>query len=293
MSPALCRSLLSRLAGTAIPARWFFESARIHIAPEPCHAPVHIEIVSHCWQYSRLLAYQLTSLVDHPPDNARITMTVFYSEDDIDTGALLDWFAPQQPVNVTWNFQVLPRQQLFRRSVGRNLAALASTADWVWFTDCDMTFQSSCLDHLAAALVGRTDALVYPAVEAKTDVYSDEDEVTRNSLATPAHLRIEAERFRAYPVTRATGPLQITHGDVARARGYCKDVSCYQQAHEHFQKATEDRVFRWLLGTPGIPIDVPGVCRVQHASKGRYEGRPERARWRRRVRQWQHAWRHR
>jgi len=29
-------------------------------------------------------------------------------------------------------------------------------------------------------------------------------------------------------------------------------------------------MFRWLLGTPGLAVDIDGVCRVQHVQKGRY-----------------------
>ena len=47
--------------------------------------PMHLEIVSHCWHYSRLLTYQLSSLVLHPPTEVAVTVTVFLAEEDEDT----------------------------------------------------------------------------------------------------------------------------------------------------------------------------------------------------------------
>ena len=236
----------------------------------PRSGALSIEIVSHCWGYSRLLAYQLTSLIDHPITDARVRMTVFHSTEDTETVKLLEFIAQHEVPNVTWNWQVLPKEHLFRRSIGRNQAALSSDADWVWFTDCDMTFQANCLDSLNAALQGRQDALVHPHIESKTDAYAADSASVPNALETPQLLRVDNTDFVHHIVTRATGPLQITHGDTARAVGYCSDVAFYQKPQPSWQKADEDRMFRWLLGTPGVAIDVDGACRVQHIEKGRY-----------------------
>ena len=37
-----------------------------------------------------------------------------------------------------------------------------------------------------------------------------------------------------------------------------------------FAKCHEDTAFRWLLGTQGSPVPVPGVARIRHQAKGRY-----------------------
>jgi hypothetical protein len=71
---------------------------------------------------------------------------------------------------------------------------------------------------------------------------------------------------------RATGPLQIVHGDVARAVGYCDTLKYYQKPSANFAKCYEDRAFRWLLRSDGVPLDVPGVYRLRHIHKGRYTG---------------------
>lgn len=218
-------------------------------------------------------------------------MTVFYGKEDEATVRLLEFIEAHKIPNVNWNWQALPPPQLFRRAIGRNRAAKASTADWVWFTDCDLTFQAGCLDSLSTALQARQEALLYPHTESKTDVYSDDDVVTENAIETPELLHVEPDAFVAWPVTRATGPLQITHGDVARAVGYCDAVDFYQQPSDHWEKAVEDRMFRFLLGSQGTPIDVKGVCRIQHAVKGRYRENSRSSTLRKRIRAIQHRFR--
>jgi len=261
---------LGLLAGGPLPARRLYPAPPPLESRTPARGRLSIEIVSHCWRYSRLLAYQLTSLVDHAVWEADVTVTLFHATEDVATVRLLAFFAEFSPANVTWRWRVLPPPMLFRRAIGRNLAAKASTADWLWFTDCDLTFQPDCLDSLNTALQGRRDSLVYPRVESKTDAYAAPGDAPGNELATPRLLRLDPSDFVQHAVSRATGPLQIVHGDVARAVGYCDSIAHYQRPVPRFAKCTEDRVFRWLLDTSGTPVDVDGVCRVQHVEKGRY-----------------------
>lgn len=292
----LGRRALNLLASTPLPAHWFYPAPPAEHLRAQRTGKLSIEIVSHCWGYSRLLAYQLTSLIDNPIKDARVRMTVYYGEEDTSTVQLLDFVAQHDVDNVTWNWQAMPKEQLFRRAIGRNIAAKATDADWIWFTDCDMTFQHNCLDSLNTALQGRQDALVYPRIESKTDAYTEGDD-SPNALEAPELLRADTEAFVPHSITRATGPLQITHGDVARAVGYCADVPFYQQPQERWQKTYEDRMFRWLLGTPGVAIDVDGVCRVQHVDKGRYAGSGDAntlsSSVRKRIRTWQDGMRKR
>ena len=284
--------LLKILAGSPVPAFWFYKGVLPRSDRQARSGKLTIEIVSHCWRYSRLLSYQLDSLIRHPIDNARVVMTVFYSAEDTSTSDLLSLAASRSVSNVEWNWQALPKEQLFRRSIGRNVAALNSSADWIWFTDCDQTFQSGCIDNLNEALQGRTDALVYPEIEFRTQAYGKEDLINQNTLEKAELLQAPMDRFQPYPVKRATGPLQITHGDVARHNGYCADVPFYQQPATQFQKATEDRVFRWLLGTQGEPVSIDGVYRIQHVEKGRYTNKGFKTRLRKQLRRLQYRLKH-
>ncbi len=264
--------LLRVAASGWLPGRWFRAPL-----PEPgersaATGHLQLEVVSHCWQYAHFLIYQLSSLVRFPPRKATVTMTVYYSPEDSDTAALLDYFGAMDIPGIVWNWCPMPRQALFRRAIGRNQAALDTQADWIWFTDCDLMFRRGCLDALADTLQGRRDALVYPRVERVTGLLAAEDPMLNPDLDRYRLVDVDDTQFIEYPRTRATGPLQITHGDVARAVGYCDRLRYYQRPSPVWCKAYEDRAFRWLLGSQGVPLDIPGVYRIRHAAKGRYTG---------------------
>jgi hypothetical protein len=260
-------------AGGLLPARWFLPSLPTLEERAARTGRLSLEIVSHCWGYAHLLAYQLSSLVLYPPARLDVTMTVFHSREDTETVALLDFFGAMPVAGLHWNWQALDKGRLFRRAIGRNLAARATACDWVWFTDCDVVFHAGCLDGLAEALQGRRDPLVFPREEWRSELLEPSDEMLR-AAATPRVVDIDVTRFAPWQRGRATGPLQITHGDVARGVGYCASLRLYQRPSRSWAKAHEDRAFRWLLRSQGVPIEVPGVYRIRHLSKGRYHGNP-------------------
>lgn len=278
-------------AGGWIPASWFEPDlpAREKRATRTGH--LKLEVVSHCWNYSHFLVYQLSSLVLFPPQKLDVTMTVFYSPEDIRTAELLSFFENQNVPGVTWNWQPVSRQELFRRGIGRNRAALATQADWVWFTDCDLMFREHCLNTLAEVLQGRSDALLFPEQERTTDLLADDNPMLRAGSSGLQVLDIDTTSFSTRKITKATGPLQIAHGDVCRAVGYCRNIGLYQKPVESFAKCHEDRAFRWLLRSQGEPITVPGVYRIRHVAKGRYSGSETRSKFRTWMRIWQSRWR--
>lgn len=277
-------------ASGLVPARWFLPHLPSRERRTPFSGVLSIEIVSHCWQYSHFLVYQLSSLVNFPPTRATVTMTVFYAPEDQATASLLEYFGNIEVPGITWNWQPLPKEQLFRRGIGRNKAALATEADWIWFTDCDLLFREQCLDTLADALQGRRDALVYPRHERCTSLLSDTDPMLNMDLQEPRVVDINTDQFTLQERTRATGPLQITHGDVARACGYCDTIKIYQTPADHWCKAYEDRAFRWLLRTQGTPLDIPHVYRIRHIFKGRYTRDTLKTKVRSRIRRLTSRW---
>lgn len=263
-----------RLAASGLlPASWFWEVDPATVARARKTGKLSLEIVSHCWRYGHFLTYQLSSLVNHTTEKLDITVTVYHAPDDPAVVKVLDFFGAIDIPGVTWNWQALPRQRLFRRSIGRNLAAKASRADWVWFTDCDLLFQERCLDTLADVLQGRDDALVFPEVAYGTTLLPEDHEILERGRGEPAVLDLPMEHFAPYGGVRdrATGPHQITHGDIARACGYCETIGLYQRPADRWRKAYEDRAFRWLVGTHGTPLDIPGACQIRHLIKGRYK----------------------
>lgn len=237
--------------------------------------PLSIEIVSHCWNYSHWLRFQLSSLVLHPPQETRIVMTVIHSPEDKGTVELLGEYGRMMIPNVAWNWVPVDRSQLFRRAIGRNLRAKATNADWIFFTDCDQMFYDGSLDALGQALQGRRDFLVFPRVAQCSRRISDPAEVTvdRGAHADANVVAIDTTMFHPVVHHKAVGGLQIVHGDVARAVGYCESLRYYQTPRTGFGNTYEDRAFRWLLGTHGVPVDIPHVYRIEHHHKGRYESR--------------------
>ena len=133
-------------------------------------------------------------------------------------------------------------------------------------------FRRSVLDTLAELLQGRDDALVHPETTLGTALLPDDDPILRRGREGPALLVLPQEEFplRRGSAGRAKGPYQITHGDIARACGYCESMRFYQKPARGWRKAYEDSAFRWLLGTRGTPLDLPGVCQIRHLAKGRY-----------------------
>lgn len=258
-----------------IPARWLYDvNCEIHPYKTEKNRLLQLEIVSHCWQYAPFLYYQLSSIVAYPPKKVDLKVSIFYSREDKETVRLLEHFRGLKVKNVVWNFRELAKESLFRRSIGRNIAALQSVADWIWFTDCDSLFLEGCLDSLPGLLDGEAYPLVFPLEEQRTNPLQEKALTFLDKLPDKLDLAdLENLSFIATPISRASGPLQITRGEVARKLGYCKDVSVYQTSAITWQKCKEDRIFRWLLGTPGRGIAIERASRIQHVEKGRYAGR--------------------
>ena len=276
-----------RIAATGyIPRRLFGSNFPVQAEMPKRRGRLKLEIVSHCWRYAKFLTYQLSSLALHAPQNIDVQMTVFHSPCDAETASVLQFFSGQTVPGVTWNWQPIDKHSLFRRAIGRNLAALQTDADWVWFTDCDQIFHAECLDHLADILQGRGDLLVYPTQVGLTDLLEDDDQLLQDASQGPRLLDIEPQSFTTTTHTRAVGALQIVHGDAARSIGYCRDIRFLQEPVDRWRKTYEDRVFRWLLGSQGTPIDLNGLFRIEHLRKGRYTDRgnmPLLRRWSREL----------
>ena len=257
----------------AVPVSWFRDVDPDTVPLAKKTGKLNLEIVSHCWRYGHYLTYQLSSLVNHRTEKFDITMTVFHNEDDEKVTPVLDYFGRMEVPGVTWNWQPLSKEKLFRRAIGRNLAAKNTGADWIWFTDADILFQQDCLDTLADLLQGRDDRLVHPRIALGTDLLEEDDPILEKGRAGPNLLDIPLDRFTPYggPREKATGPHQITHADIARACGYCDSIKHYQTPAERWMKTYEDRAFRWLIGSHGTPLDISNVCQIRHIVKGRYK----------------------
>lgn len=251
-----------------------------------------IELVVHCWRYSRLLTYQLSALVLHPPQRARVRAVVFYSQEDRRTCELL-----QQPrvQSFLYSFEQssieifawpLETASLLRRAIGRNAAAKASTAPIVWFADCDMPIRGETFDWLVENWPDDA-ALCYPRHVGKcTHAHGDE---LIEAVAGHQFYDIDTTDFPAARQRRAIGGTQIVRGALAREHGYLDPghpknterqalrlAKRYHKPQERWRRTTEDPSYRgWLQHVSGERVgrghalDVPGVYRIRHSKYGR------------------------
>mgnify|MGYP000347170254 CR=1 FL=1 len=252
-----------------LPTSWFREPLPEISQRHQKTESLSLEIVSHCWQYSNMLTYQLSSFVNNPPKDISLTVTVFYSEEDTNTASTLAYFSTLAPDNVTWNWQPLTNGKLFRRGIGRNMAALSTKADWVWYTDCDIIFHKNCLDSLAEQLKGKTESLYFPRQEYTTEMLAESDPMLQAN-SKPQVVDINTDNFSLFSRDKAKGAFQIVHGDVARTIGYCGKLSMFQTESERWRKTYEDTAFKWLISSEGIPLEIEGVFQIRHIKKGRY-----------------------
>ncbi|MDY0168639.1 MAG: hypothetical protein RBS80_18975 [Thermoguttaceae bacterium] len=230
---------------------------------------MRLEIVTHCWNYSRLLTYQLSSLVLYPPSQLSVRMTVFHNHEDARTSKVLGFFGGIAVPNVEWHWWQVQKGLLFRRAIGRNMAALESRADWVWFTDCDQVFHKTCLDALPDQLAEQTAHLVFPKYVACSEHLDMESPLIQATSGPPRVIDINPAEFTLKLQDRAIGALQIARGETVRATGYCKDIPRFMRPASRFHRTREDVAFRRFMGTPGEPIDLPGLYRIEHRPKGR------------------------
>ena len=260
----------NRVVGTLLPLNWFAppvpDTSTLTVPDER----LALQIVSHSWQYAHLSRFQLSSLVNYPPKVCDLTYTLFYAEEDEAMKQLVEYFGAMNVPNVSWDWQVLPKQALFRRAIGRNKVALASKAHWLWFADCDLIFHEGCLDSLASALHGRQQKLVYPDHEGITDLLPAEHPMLTQVSDNHSLVDIDVSLFYRNEITKAKGAFQIVHGDVARACGYCGTLPVYQAPSLRWRKTYEDTVFRKFIRTEGNAVPVQGLYRIRHAQKGRY-----------------------
>ncbi len=264
----LYKQIYCRLIGSVLPAHWF--------GPRPpeqllkAEGNIHLEIVSHCWNYAHLCVYQLSSLVKYPPKNLTLTYTMYYSEEDQGTVKLVNKFAAMQIEGIKWNFQQMPTNELFRRAIGRNKASLATEADWILLGDCDLIFHHGCLDSIGTELAKVNCRLAYPASEQVTELLPADHALVNLPQDQPELVDIDPSMFHSIEVTKAKGTFQIVHGDVARHCGYCRDLRFYQRPTNRWRKTFEDTAFRQVIDDEGIALPITGLHRIRHQEKGRY-----------------------
>lgn len=239
-----------------------------------------VEIISHCWRYSRALTYQLSSLVLNPPKRVRVYLFVFCHETDRPTMDVLKLFSGPLWSHLNADDQISPRLiyiyplnigMILNRSICRDLRAKMTEADLVWFCDCDYFFGPGCLDALADVPLDPAEEgyspLYYPRVTFYNKDHANGDAYSLRA-AVPGVYDIDPADFVEHRPRRAIGGIQIVPGDVARREGYCPNHRKWQTPCDTWKQTGADRVFRKILGTNGKPIDMPNCYRIRQSTEG-------------------------
>lgn len=233
-----------------------------------------IEIVAHCWRYWGVEAYQMSSLVLHPPQECKPVLSIFYSPDD---PLAMDYLMPFLTEHLRGILRAwpIPTEMLLNRAIGRNMAAKETRADVVWFTDADYLFGPGCLDALAKqGIPDRAEKLFFPQTTLMNNDHATGD---RYALAAePAKvLDIDQVDFRKENApNRAIGGIQIVSGDTARNFGYCPDAEKHhRKVHgSTFKRNRSDKTYRRQLGDGrGHRIDLPGLFRIRQTTMGQVD----------------------
>lgn len=195
-------------------------------------------------------------------------MTVFFAKEDPDTAAVIEYFGRIHAQNVHWQFHSLRKEMLFRRSIGRNHAALATSADWIWFADADMCFRNGCLDSLATQAPSIDAELIFPRLIKISRDHATGDAALDRVSDSPCLLDINPMDFVDHAYRQAVGGVQIVRGDTARRLGYCRDFAIFQFPLPRIGDSRDDVAFRCSLGTEGQPINLLELYRLRHDRHG-------------------------
>jgi len=233
-----------------------------------------LEVVIHCWKYARLLTYQLSSLYLHPLRDGELSVTVWHAPtEDPDTVRVLKFFSSLRPVpGLTWSWRCLPHEYLVNRAIGRNLSALETQAEWIWFADADYVVREGFLDTMLALLRVQTTPLIYPEVVQAT-THEDgarliEDMSRIFAECGPQVVEVTEDGLIEQRFSKAIGGVQFAKGEACRSLGYCNKPREQQPYGGNWRPDVEDRKFRLSLGTPGAPVLVPGLVRIRHGERG-------------------------
>lgn len=235
-----------------------------------------VELVTHAYaeklpQYAVFLRAQLSSIYLNTMEDVKIS--VCYTPTDAAVCKVLEDLSPWLKENL---IQIpLPKKELFRRSIGRNIAALNCKADIFWATDVDHYFGRRCLSGLMNTWRGLGDnlpTLVWPKVTQiqKTHDLGDRYCKDYEGVSQPL-IEIDPSEFTPTQNRKAIGGIQITSGAFARKHGYLnlQFVKWRQPAASEsipFPSFSDDVKFRKVCEQHGEcrAIDIQGLYRLRH-----------------------------
>lgn len=248
-----------------------------------------ILIVTHCYaetlpQYAVFLRAQLGSLAAHPP-KCDWKICVCHFLDDRDVVERLYSYKSLLGDHL-YGIGFGTKGELFRRAIGRNIAALDSNeAEIVWFTDVDHVFGEGCIDSLLetwrtlqwnAQTVGEPVAMVYPkTIQIQTE-HARGDRFVEEQLKHPTLCPFPDDaEWETKKYDRAIGGIQICNGNLVRQHGYLNGTKWIQPTDgtKPFPSFGDDKAFRNRMAELGkiVPIELPNLFRLRH-TKTTYQG---------------------
>ena len=235
---------------------------------------MNLEIVTHCWRYWRCLTYQVATLYHHPPaDGISLILNVVTSREDQATcQRLQEFLSLVWPDNVRIKITYLQKERLFRRGIGRNQVALETSADVVWFTDCDYLIHGSSLQDIMQLMSQPENSFIYPKRIYGT-THETGYELIQEASQWEGPPEISRDLFtETMKMNRAIGGVQIVSGDLCRKYGYLKDSKEWDKPASRWKRAYEDVHFRKHLNQEGYQarkVKISDVLRIRHPVAGR------------------------
>lgn len=241
----------------------------------------HLEICSHVYdspedpatmgQYSTLARFQYASLWRFTPPDMMVTLRLFTDEETAKYLYQLRDHALGVP-NVRVQIDILDHAHLFRRAIGRNIAALGTTADFVWFTDVDYCFGSGCLQSLRETLQPREELVegwerfVTPKIvkRSKSNQSGYESLLRQWCVLLP---EINDEDFEPRKQRITIGGVQIASRALCHRVGYLdktKWLDPLEDTSGGMRSFKDDRAYRIAVGC-AEPLDIVNCYRIRHA----------------------------
>ncbi len=240
-----------------------------------------VEIIVHCWAeehplYAAMLNFQLSSVV-MAKDKHLVTVTVCCLPNDKVTNAVVDYFAPLSGAKIKPLF-LQGVGEIGQRSIGRNLAALKSTSNIVWFTDADYVFRPECFHWLINKQWEPSVSMMFPRQVMIHRNHAIGTDLLRSVAGKPQVVWCpDLNDFVPKRYARAIGGAQIVRGDIARRHGYIPEMKKYQTPtnnpfglRNHKTVDTPDDVaYRRECAKHGkiVAVDLPGIYRLRHEAE--------------------------
>jgi len=242
-----------------------------------------IEIVTHVFAgklplYAQHLRFQLASLINHPPE-ADVSYTLFWADEYHDPHTAM--LADLQFDTFNFNAIAMPREQLFRRAIGRHWRSQQPMCDLIWYCDADMYFGPGAIDAVCNQV--QDDGKLYFPRKSLMSRDHATGQQTLEAAKDEMWPQIDPAQFRPQKNFFAIGGIQILGRETAKRVGYLgfkEGEAGYNRRHtkwsqpvdpeKPFAEFRDDTAWRrhhfsMHAGSGAqVKIDVPNLYRLRH-----------------------------